>query len=168
MSSGITYCLAFPEDEIFGAVINSFLFRWTTSYIVNPEYEPEDILIAVMHAFLHSECAKTLFLIVLILPVWGDTPWNSAAIKAHGNMSTLIQIPVGHMRLVLAHKQSDEATYDLPPTNCRRSSFSSPAIRAERHSSTANGSIRTILAPAIQTTYRLKPEQTHFSRHHPP
>ena len=35
---GITYCLAFPEDALFGAVNNSF-FRCTSSCIANLEYE---------------------------------------------------------------------------------------------------------------------------------
>jgi hypothetical protein len=50
----------------------------------------------------------TLFLVVLILVVWDDTPWNSAAIRGHHNMTTLIRIPAGHMRVVPAHKQSNE------------------------------------------------------------
>ncbi len=36
MSYGVTYCSAFPEDAIFGAIINSFRFRWTSSCIANP------------------------------------------------------------------------------------------------------------------------------------
>ena len=29
MSGDVSYCSAFPEDEIFGAMMNSFLYRWT-------------------------------------------------------------------------------------------------------------------------------------------
>ncbi len=29
MSGGISYCFAFPEDEIFGATTDSFRYRWT-------------------------------------------------------------------------------------------------------------------------------------------
>ena len=36
MSDGITYCSAFPEDTIFGAIMNSFQFRWLGSCIDNP------------------------------------------------------------------------------------------------------------------------------------
>ncbi len=27
MTGGISYCLAFPEDKIFGSIIDSFLYR---------------------------------------------------------------------------------------------------------------------------------------------
>jgi hypothetical protein len=79
MSGGISYRSAFPEDEIFGAITDSFLYRWTDSCIANPEYEPKDMLKAVLHAL----ASYTPFLAVLILPVWDDTPWNSAAIRGH-------------------------------------------------------------------------------------
>jgi len=114
MSGGISYCSAFPEDDIFGAINISFLYRWAGSCIANPEYEPEDMLKAVLHALTFSESSDTPFL-VLILPVWEDTPWNSAAIRGHHNISTIIRIPAGHMRFVPAHKQSDEAAPSLFP-----------------------------------------------------
>ena len=50
MSGGISYCSAFPEDDIFGATTNFFLYRWTGSCIANPEYELEDMLKSVLHA----------------------------------------------------------------------------------------------------------------------
>ena len=50
MTSGITYCSAFPEVEISGAISDSFLFRWIGSYKANPEYEPVDMLKADLHA----------------------------------------------------------------------------------------------------------------------
>jgi len=74
MSGGISYCSAFPEDEIFGAVTGSFLYRWTGSFISNPEYEPKDMLKAVFHALASSESPDTPFLVVLILLVCEDTP----------------------------------------------------------------------------------------------
>jgi hypothetical protein len=115
MSGGISYGSAFPEDEIFGAIPDSFLYRWTSSYIANLEDEPEDMLKADLHALSSFESQDTFFLVVLILPVLDDTPWNSATIRGHHNMSTLIRIPAGHMRFVPAHKQSDEATPILSP-----------------------------------------------------
>jgi hypothetical protein len=115
MSDGISYCSAFPEDEIFGAITDSFLYRWTGSCIATPEYEPEDMLKAVLHALASSESPDTPFMVVLILPFWDDTPWNSVAIRGHHNMSTLIRIPAGHMRCVPAHTQSDEATLVFSP-----------------------------------------------------
>jgi hypothetical protein len=48
MNEGMIYCLAFPEDVNFGAILDSFLYRWTASCIANPEYEPEDMLKAVL------------------------------------------------------------------------------------------------------------------------
>ncbi len=65
---------------------------------------------AVLHALFSSEVQDTPFLVVLILPVWEDTPWNSAAIRGHHNMSTLTR-----MRFVPAHKQSDETNPILSP-----------------------------------------------------
>ena len=86
MSGGISYCYAFPEDEIFGASTDAYRYRWTSSCIANPEYEPEDMLKASLHALDSSEMQDTPFLVVLILPIWDDTPWNSAAIRGHHNM----------------------------------------------------------------------------------
>ncbi len=57
----------------------------------------------------------TNFLLVLVLPVWGDTPWSSASILGHDNMSTLNRISTDHMRFVPAHCQSDDMTATLPP-----------------------------------------------------
>ena len=50
MTIGMTYCSAFQEDDTFGAIIDSFLYRWTNSCIANSEYEPEDMLKTVLHA----------------------------------------------------------------------------------------------------------------------
>jgi hypothetical protein len=48
MTEGMTYCSDFPEDVNFGAILDSFLYRWTASCIAKPEYEPEDMLKAVL------------------------------------------------------------------------------------------------------------------------
>ena len=74
MTDGITYYSAFPEDTVFGAIINSYQFQCTGSCIANPEYEPEDMLKAILHAMASSESTETPFLFVLILPIWGETP----------------------------------------------------------------------------------------------
>ncbi len=74
MSEGITYCSAFPENAVFGAIINSFQFRWIISCIAIPEYEPEDMLKTVLHALASFESNETPFLVVLIFYVWDDTP----------------------------------------------------------------------------------------------
>jgi len=52
MSGGISSCSPFPEDEIFCAIIDSFLYRWTGSCIANPEYESEHMHKAVLHALI--------------------------------------------------------------------------------------------------------------------
>ena len=54
MSCGISYFSAFPEDEIFGAIIDSFLYRGTGSCIANQEYELEDMLKGALHALASS------------------------------------------------------------------------------------------------------------------
>ena len=74
MSGGISYCSAFPEDEIFGAITDSFRYRWTGSCIANQEYEPEDILKAVFYALASSEKQNIPFLVILILLILEDTP----------------------------------------------------------------------------------------------
>jgi hypothetical protein len=53
--------------------MDAFSYIWTGSCIVNPEYEPEDMLKAVLHALASSETQDTPFLAVMILPVWEDT-----------------------------------------------------------------------------------------------
>ncbi len=70
---------------------------------------------AVLHALASSTDSPTPFLVVLVLPVWEDTPWNAASIRGHPNMSTLVRIPAGHMRFVPAHKQTDGDPTALTP-----------------------------------------------------
>jgi hypothetical protein len=69
---------------------------------------------AILHALASSIDETTPFLVVLVLPVWEDTPWYSTAIQNHPNLETLIQIPTRHMRFVPAHKQTDGDTSSLP------------------------------------------------------
>ncbi len=69
MSGGILQCSAFLEDEVFGATTDSLRYRWTNSCTANPEYEPEDMLKAVLYALSSSESQDNLFLVVLILLV---------------------------------------------------------------------------------------------------
>jgi hypothetical protein len=74
MIEGMTYCSTFPEDVNFGAILDSFLYRWTASCIANPEYEPEDMLKAVLQALTSSERIDAPFLVVMVLPTWDDSP----------------------------------------------------------------------------------------------
>jgi hypothetical protein len=62
VTGGITYCSTFLEDEMFGADIDFFLFRWTCSCIASPEYELKDMLKAVLH-----ETRQVLMLKALVL-----------------------------------------------------------------------------------------------------
>ena len=82
----------------------------------------------------------------MILPDWDDTPWSSAAVRGHGNVSTLIHILAGHTRFVPAHKQSNGATFDLSHAKC-------PVEIVFIH---------TILGSAIQATCRLTPTEALF------
>ena len=109
MVEGITYCTSFSENYVFGAIHNSYGYRWTGSCIGNPEYEQDDMRQAVLtlHALASSLETDTAFLAILILPVWEGTPWAAASIKGHQNIRTLIRIPAGHMRFVPWHQQSD-------------------------------------------------------------
>jgi hypothetical protein len=159
MIGGISYGTAFPADEAFVAITDAFSYRWTGSRIANLEYEPDDILKAVIHALASSESQYIPFLVVLILPSWEDTPWNSAAIRGHRNMSNLIQIPAGHVRFVPPHKQSDEATHVLSPAKWP-AEFVLISNSKGRETFLSHGRITRILCPAIQATCNLTQEQT--------
>jgi len=93
MEPGITYCTAYPADYAFGALHDAFIYRLTGSCIANPEYDPSDMRKAVLHSLASSVDTTTPFLVVLVLPVWEDTPWSSTAIRNHPNLETLSQIP---------------------------------------------------------------------------
>ncbi len=73
------------------------------------------MLKVVLHALASSEQRDAPFLAVMVLPVWDDSPWTSAAIRGHTNMTTLIHIRSGHMRFVPAEKQTDEPSMELKP-----------------------------------------------------
>ncbi len=77
-------------------------------------------------------------------------------------MSTLIRIPSGHMRFVPAHKQTDDASMELKPTKWPVE-LVLIANALGREAYLDNSKIQTILAPAIQATCRLNPEETIFS-----
>ena len=115
MEPGITYCTTYPKDCSFGALHDAFSYRLTGSCTANPEYGPGDMRKAILHALASSTNTPTPFLVVMVLPVWENTPWYSVAIRSHINLETLIQIPAGHMRFVPAHKQTDSDTTSLPP-----------------------------------------------------
>ncbi len=119
------------------------------------------MLKVVLHALSSSEVKDTPFLVVLILPVWEDTPWNSAAIRGHHNMSTLIRIPAGHMRFVSAHKQSDETNPILSPTKWPVELILI-ANEKGRETFICHDRIQQITSPAIQTTCFLTEAQTLF------
>ena len=106
------------------------------------------MLKAVLHALSSSEAQDAPFLVVLILPVWEDTPWNSAAIRGHHNMSTLIRIPAGHMRFVPTRKQSDEANPILSPAKLPVE-FVLIANEKGRKTFICHDRIQRILSPAI-------------------
>jgi hypothetical protein len=74
-------------------------------------------------------------------------------------MTTLINIPAGHMRFVPAHKQADEATDVLSPAKWSVE-FVLIANPKGREAFMDINRIHTILAPAIQATSHLAPEAT--------
>jgi hypothetical protein len=115
MEPGITYCTAYQEDSSFGALHDAFSYRLTGSCTANPKYDPGDMRKAILRALASSTDTKTPVLVVMVLPIWEDAPLYSAAIRSHHNLETLIQIPAGHLRFVLAHKQSDIDTDSFSP-----------------------------------------------------
>jgi len=74
MEPGITYCTAYPEDSFFEALHDAFGYRLTSSCTANPKYDPGDIRKAILHALISSTYTTTLFLVVMVLSVWEDTP----------------------------------------------------------------------------------------------
>ena len=74
MEPGITYCTAYPEDSAFGALHDAFSYKLTGSCTAKPEYDPGDMKKAILHALASSTDTTTPFLVVLVLPVWEDTP----------------------------------------------------------------------------------------------
>ncbi len=74
MEPGITYCSSYPEDSSFGALHDAFSYRLTGSCTTNPEYDPGDMTKAILHALASSTDTTTPFLVVMVLPVWEDTP----------------------------------------------------------------------------------------------
>jgi hypothetical protein len=91
MPNDITYCSVFPEDAVFGAIINSFQFRWTSSYIANPEYEHEDMLKAVLHALASFVSNEILFLLCqpLLIPTIIGSPSEAIETYLPSSVSSL-------------------------------------------------------------------------------
>ncbi len=56
MFGNIVYCSAFREDKFYGAIIDAFLFKWTSPCIANPKRKPKDMIKTVMYALASSEC----------------------------------------------------------------------------------------------------------------
>ena len=120
------------------------------------------MLLAVLHALASSEHTDAPFLVVMVLPVWDDSPWTSNAIRGHHNMSTLICIPSGHMRFVPVSNQADDESMELKPAKWPVE-LVLIANELGRAAYLDEDRIRNILSPAIQSTCRLKPEDTIFS-----
>ena len=106
---------------------------------------------AVLHALASSTDSPTPLLVVLVLPVWEDTPWNAASIRGHPNMSTLVRIPAGHMRFVPAHKQTD-----LDPTVLTPARWPVELVMISNESGRSrfldDPRLYAVLAPAISET----------------
>ena len=107
MNPNVEFCTAFPEDANFGAHFNSFSYRLTGSCVANPEYEPQDMRKAVLHALASSTVSPSPLLVVFILPAWEDSPWRTQAILTHPNTTILAHIPANQFKLVPTHKQLD-------------------------------------------------------------
>ena len=118
MGEGMAYCSPFQEDARFGAVVNSFAYRWTGSCVANPEYTAPDMRQAVEHAIRSSVTTDNPFLCLLTLPSWDDSPWRSAGLLSHKNVHHLLQVPHGRFRFVPATGHREETGVEpssLPP-----------------------------------------------------
>jgi len=76
-------------------------------------------------------------------------------------MSTFIRISTGHVRFVPAHKQADDASMEVTPAKWPVE-LVLIANAMGREAYLNNNRIQTFLAPAIQATCRLTPEETIF------
>ena len=115
----------------------------------------------ILHALASSTNTMTPFLVVMVLPVWEDTPWYLAAIRSHHNLETLIQIPAGHLRFVPAHKQSDRDTTSLPPAKWPVE-LVLISNEESRNQFVNRDHIHQILAPALRSTCQISTDQLRF------
>ena len=108
----------------------------------------------VLYKLASSKCTETPFLVVIMLLVWEDTPWNSATISSHGNMSTLVHIHVGHMHFVPAHRKSDNAASSLSLAKWPME-FVLISNEVDCEAFLNHDRINLIMAPTIEDTCRL-------------
>ena len=107
MNPDVEYCTAFPEDANFGARYDSFSYRLAGSCIANPEYEPEDMRKAVLHAISYSTSSPCPLLVIFILSTWENSPWRTQSILSHPNTTILIHLQANQLKFVPTHKQLD-------------------------------------------------------------
>ena len=74
MEPGISYYTSYPEDSSFGALHHAFSYRLTGLCTANPEYDPGNMRKAILHALASSTNTTIPFLVVMVPPVWEDTP----------------------------------------------------------------------------------------------
>jgi hypothetical protein len=107
VNPNVDYCTAFPEDANFGANFDSFCYRLTGSCIASPEYEPEDMRKAVLHALASSTISPSPLLVVFVLPAWEDSPWITQSVLTHLNTTILIHLQANQLKFIPTHKQLD-------------------------------------------------------------
>ena len=76
-------------------------------------------------------------------------------------METLIQIPAGHMRFVLAHKQTDGGTIPLPPTKWPIELVLISNEASRNHYVSINR-VNHVLVPALRNVCHMTSEQLKF------
>jgi hypothetical protein len=115
------------------------------------------MIIAVIRTLSSSDNTDTSILVIIILSVRVDTPWNSASvIRRHENMSTSIELSSAYMRSVPANKQYDDATSSLSPVRWRVE-IVIIFNEAGRDAFLNHDWIHTILSPAITTYFTTTP-----------
>ena len=120
-----------------------------TSLVYGSEVDEEHVLAA----------SPAIYLLGSALDV--ATPWNSASIRSHSNITTLIRIPTGHMRFVPAHRQYDDMTAALPPAKWPVE-LVLVSNEAGREKYLDQSRIHRILAPAIRAVCHMAPAQIKF------
>ena len=89
------YVSAYKEDEVFGALWNSFRFQWRGSCEANPEYEHQDMQRTVRRAVQTAMHAREPFMCTLVLPTWQGSAYRHVRYLGHECVRLLLSVPRG-------------------------------------------------------------------------
>jgi len=108
MNPNVDYCSTFQDDAIIGALFDASSYRWTSSYLANPDCELAGMRKTLLHALACVTSFSNPFLVVMILPAWEDPPWRTLSILHHPNLTTLAHLSANQLKFIPSHKQLDK------------------------------------------------------------